>query len=56
MEDKLEESLKAFDKALKSMSDEELNVIIAEIDAMGIEGPTVEEYLESLNHINDFLK
>lgn len=56
MEDNwLEESVKAFEKHINSLSKEELDAIVAEIDAMGIEGPTIEEYLESLNHINDFL-
>lgn len=38
--------IEAFEKALSEMSDEDFNKIVSEIDAMGLGGPTVDEYFD----------
>lgn len=46
---KIEDSLKAFDNLMNTISDEKLDKMIAEIDAKGIEGPSVDEYMQRVS-------
>lgn len=47
--DKLQDSLRSFETFLANISDEKLDAMLAKIDAMGIQGPSADEYMESLN-------
>ena len=49
--DKLKESLRAFGSYLDNISDPKLDQMLAEIDTMGISGPSVEEYFTSVNSV-----
>lgn len=48
MKDKYTKSLNALKKALKTIPKERILEIIKEVDAMNIEGPTIEEYFEKV--------
>jgi hypothetical protein len=45
----MNESLEAFQKFLDTVSDEKLDAMIQEIEALGIKGPSVDEYMQGLN-------
>jgi hypothetical protein len=42
-------NLKSFEDFLDHISDEKLDAMLAEIDAMNIEGPTVDQYFQSID-------
>jgi hypothetical protein len=45
----IDDSLKAFERFLESVSDEKLDNMISKIDQMGIEGPSVDDYFSKIN-------
>lgn len=53
--DSLEEKLRSFERFLDKISDSELDLLLSDIDGMNIKGPSVDEYLSSLNQsVNAF--
>lgn len=52
----LDEQIKLFEKLIDEIPKEEMDKIIAEVEAMNIEGPTPEEYFESIHPQLQYVK
>lgn len=51
MMDRHKKSLELFDKFLAETNEQEFNAILNSIEQLDIEGPTVDEYFNSLEHL-----